>query len=533
MPQNTARRTHRSLRLLLGLLVPLLLAGYVFYLLYEFLSSHVEGDQAYLLYAAQRVLAGVPLDGSQLVETNPPLIVWFSCIPAGLGALLHCSPVLMVRLVVISIMGGSAAWSWRAVQRSYVRDLAGKRLLLLFLASTYFAALTIHPAEFGQREQLLLALLLPYVFAVGTGSITTFHSWERVGVGAAAGLGVCFKPHHVLTLAAVELFLLVYRRSARRLASPELIFAIAVGLVYVAAVRLFTPAYLLQIVPLLTSTYPALGQYSLMEMILHIGRGLSLVLLLAWCVWLWLRLRGRLQQLSGVFLASSSGAAMAYFVQHTGWYHQEFPAKALMEMAALCMALDVLLVFYSSAREARPVSALVLTAFVLAAMLVFAGWRKARPLAAARPNSLEARMEQLPEGATVYVFTISLNAFPVVLERHLQWGSRFAHLWMLPAIVENESGVRGKGVRFQPLPGTRVKELAELQRRELTEDLRRTQPATVFVERCDGTAICDGLQGPLAFVPWFSQSHEFAQVWSQYRFLQAIDGFDVYTLQAN
>jgi hypothetical protein len=45
------------------LLPSLAIAIAVFYLLYEFFLSHVEGDQAFLLYAAKRVLSGVSLDG--------------------------------------------------------------------------------------------------------------------------------------------------------------------------------------------------------------------------------------------------------------------------------------------------------------------------------------------------------------------------------------------------------------------------------------------------------------------------------------
>ncbi|MGI4757803.1 MAG: hypothetical protein ACRYGF_13245, partial [Janthinobacterium lividum] len=78
-------RARGSEGLLLSLAEPAMLAVLILYLLYEFLLSHVEGDQAYLLYAAQQMLHGVQLDGPRLIETNPPLIVWFSIVPAALA----------------------------------------------------------------------------------------------------------------------------------------------------------------------------------------------------------------------------------------------------------------------------------------------------------------------------------------------------------------------------------------------------------------------------------------------------------------
>ena len=72
------RDKYRKVNILGSLLVPAAISIVIFYLLYVFFLSHIWGDQAFLLYAAKEVLAGVKLDGPRLIEVNPPLIVWFS-----------------------------------------------------------------------------------------------------------------------------------------------------------------------------------------------------------------------------------------------------------------------------------------------------------------------------------------------------------------------------------------------------------------------------------------------------------------------
>lgn len=506
---------------------PALLAVLLCYLLYEFLLSHVDGDQAYLLYAAQQMLHGVQLDGPTLIETNPPLIVWFSLIPAELGRLLHINAVFALRVVVLGMLAASAAWGWRLLRLADVAAAMGRRMARVLWACTFLLIVVTQPAEFGQREQLLLALLLPYLLAAGSGVVDRLRVGERVALGACAGLAVCFKPQHLLTLVCLELFLAVYGRTLRRLLSAELLSAVAVGVLYVAAVRVFTPAYLLVIMPLLRDTYWALGEYSLAQMALHVGRTLTLACVAAAAAWYLLRKRLALARLEGVLLASGIGAVLAYFQQHTGWYHQRFTAMALLEIGMVWVIADLLRV---QLRAAVPGSALRSAAWgvlPLCGVLLFAAvWARKRHTPPAHED-MQAALMQLPPGTVVYAFSVGMNAFPAVEERQLTWASRFAHLWMLPAIRANEAASPDTPPAHK-LSSQRVVELATLQRRETTQDLLRTQPAAVFVEQCTLLHPCESYKAPFDAVAWFAQDPGFAALWSRYALCRPIDGFDMY-----
>lgn len=518
--------SQRSTGWLLALAEPALLAVLLCYLLYEFLLSHVEGDQAYLLYAAQQMLHGVQLDGPTLIETNPPLIVWFSLIPAELGRLLHVNAVPALRMVVLGMLAGSAAWSFRLLRLADVAATFGRRWARVLWALTFVIITVTQPAEFGQREQLLLALFLPYLLAVGSGVVERLGVGERVGLGACAGLAVCFKPQHLLTIVCLELFLALYMRTLKRLWSPELVSAFTVGVFYVAAVRLVTPAYLLVITPLLRDTYWALGEYSLAQMALQVGRVLTLVTLLSAATWVALRRRLTLPRLEGAMLAAGVGAVLAYFQQHTGWYHQRFTAVALLEIAFAWMTADMLHRRLRQAREARQLSLAAWVVLPVCGVLLFGLVLVRKRHAPPPPDDLQAELLRLPAHTTVYTFSVGMNAFPALMERHLQWGSRFAHLWMMPAIRANETATAVPPAHL--LSASRLAELASLQRRETAEDLGRTRPAVIFVERCNASHPCEAYRAPFNAAQWFSVDPAFAAVWSHYHLAKSVQDFDEY-----
>ncbi len=500
-----------------------LIALFVFYVLYEFLLSHVEGDQAFLLYAAQQVLAGVQLDGPRLIETNPPLIVWFSEIPAALSHLLHTDPVTMLRVVVSGLLAGSALTGASILRRSKIPAALSVQTAQLLWALSFFLIVITQPAEFGQREQLLLALFVPYLLAVGTDAVAGFSMPQRIVLGVAAGAGICFKPHHVLTLACLEVFIMTSRRSVRRLMAPELIAACMTGLLYLGAVRLLTPAYLSDILPLLGSTYWALGQFSFTAMVFHVGLRFTVSVLVLALLWWFLRKRLACPEMEGALLAAAVGATLAFFVQHTGWYHQGFPATALLEITVAWLLLDLL----RAVRWPR-MTRTAWVAATLCGVLAFAAVAVRKRHAHPDQDTISSELAHYPPGTTVYAFTVSLSHFTTVLDHRLVWGSRFAHLWMLPAIRDNESGVRPAGRAFHALAPERVEELAEIQRTELAQDLSRTRPQYVFVERCPATQPCESYTAPFNIVQWFSQSPEFAGLWSHYHYEKPVQDFDVY-----
>jgi hypothetical protein len=493
-----------------------------------FFSALQRQDQTWLLYAAARVLDGVQLYGPRLVETNPPLIIWLSTLPAWLALHLHLQPLSVFDTCVGALLLLSSAWSIRilrlaGVLRSRTATLAAFALLLLTQTS-------VRSVDFGEREHILLLLMLPYLLAASLPVALSLP--ERIALGLTAGLGSSVKPQYALIPLGTELFLALYHRQPRRLFRPELLTLILTGLAYIAAVQLITPLYFSQIVPLLRDTYVTYrGTHSILWVMFH-GHIYNLLFLAAFTAWLLHRrgLRYPLPPLS--LLAASFFANIAFGVQHTGWPYQTLPRNALLLASILWLITEILaprIARLQPDRHLRLLTTVILLCIALPFTLL-----TARRLTHGRHNGTPT-LEQtvyatLPPNTPVYVLSTNFFNFSDVVHDHLLWGGRYVHLWMLPAIVLNEAAEAGGPPAPVPLPPARVQQLATLLRSNVAEDLHTFTPAVIFVEHCTPQLPCFALHG-LNFdtLAWFQRDPAFAAEWRNYHFQQSDPDWDLYT----
>ena len=204
------------------------------------LRSIPRADVAFLLFAAARVLDGARLY-VDVVEINPPLIVALN-LPVVLAArALGLQPALVYQLAVFALLGLSLAASSRLLRRLLPDDPRLRRGLVVLLALVLFA---MPGLDLGEREHLMLALILPYVWLVGA-RVAGWAPPRRLGVlvGICAGVGFALKPQFLPGWLLIE----VYRRwhGARRWSapSPESLAVLAVLLVYGVIALVVTPEY--------------------------------------------------------------------------------------------------------------------------------------------------------------------------------------------------------------------------------------------------------------------------------------------------
>lgn len=142
----TKPRSSSSLSLIslaLGLWAGLL----VIYLIEVFLVASPGHDQAWLLCAAQRMVAGAKLYGLQIVETNPPLIIWFSAIPILLGHILHIDPLPALKLTIAVLVILSTVWCAHILRAAGV--LTSPLLSCLAIGSILGAEVFLHAYDLG------------------------------------------------------------------------------------------------------------------------------------------------------------------------------------------------------------------------------------------------------------------------------------------------------------------------------------------------------------------------------------------------
>ncbi len=229
----------------------------------------LNSDSAWLLHLAERVVRGDRLY-VDLIEINPPLIVWLQIPIVFLAGRLGLDPISAFRIAVLAWIGLCLVLSASVLRSATVRARDRRWILLAIV----LVALGWTRAHFGEREHLVLVALLPYLFltamvAQGRALLPAL----RIVVGFVAALGFTLKPHFLLVWIVCLLYVAWKRRTARWLLGVEnltiLGFVILYGLVMVVAV----PEYV-SMVSRLASTYQAFARKSLDSLVLDSAEAL-------------------------------------------------------------------------------------------------------------------------------------------------------------------------------------------------------------------------------------------------------------------
>ena len=490
-------------------------------------------DQSSYLFEAQRFLSGVELYGPHLTEVSPPSIIWFSALPVLLARSLHGPPVLFLRLLVTAMIFGSVAWCVRILRHGTATT--NPLTIGLLACAILVIEFCIGPYNFGQREHLLIILLLPYVLAVATGAVYRLSFAERCGLGVAAGIAIWFKPQDTLVLVGLELFLALRARGLRRALTPEFLALVLTSSLVLALVRVAAPLYVRVTIPLLVDTYWAFGTMNAVALALsHRGYMLLVLVMLLACFVFRRFLRD--WATSVTLLICSVAAFFAFAVQHTNWWYHAYPHQALLLLAVAYLLADFLYpVIGRLSSDSHLLRRTVLAASVAVAVLLCAIAIRPGVLLNAKTHSesdpLDQFLAQYRPSTTVYIFSTSEASLSFSYNHGLNWGSRFAHLWMMPAIVQNELGPTGAPAPFKRLSPETLARLAALQRTESAEDLNYWRPSVVLVEQCNLKHSCQGIEGKdFNMVSWFLQSPEFAMAWSHYQRQPDFGNYDVYKL---
>jgi hypothetical protein len=470
--------------------------------LFTMLRSPLKDDVAWLLYVARRWLAGRELY-VDVVEVNPPLIVWISAIPIQIASALRIDAQYTAIPLFIAIVLGCAWWTANLLQGSGA--LFEDRLPVFAAIGTVL--LVVPAGDLGQREHLLVAAILPYL-ALFARSLDGERPDLRASLiaGVLAGLGCALKPRYAGVFVVLEGLGLLRGLSLFRAKS---LAAGATLLIYAGLVALFCPAYLRRAVPLALALYGATDMpfRHLVLDSLRLMFGQAVALLLWWSR----RHRmpeGNLMLTLIVFAITSTAICL---IDGKDWFYHRLPATIATVLALLCWAASALAHRRASARGAfLP----VVLAGVASVVFLVAAFQRLEPqvaVAVEPEDTTVAKLEQIirkQKARTYIAFSewIALG-FPVVNNTGVAWASRFDSMWALKGELWR--------VRFDPAA---AKEWPI--RRWVAHD---------FITGCPDIAVVDTREGVVNYVGVLSASDPaFARAWSRYRQIAEFDGLVVY-----
>jgi hypothetical protein len=483
-------------------------------------------DQMWLLYAAKLMLRGQPLYGPTIFETNPPLILWMSAIPAALANRTHLPDTAWGKLCVALMLAGVAALCLR------LYGLARPQVRRAHLAALLFAFITIFavmPArDFGQRDHLLALLILPYIVAAAVrGHGLGIPPRLAILTGLLALAGLALKPHQVLIPLFIETALLLWQRprgiSLLRLEFKAMVCA---GMVFLAAVWIFAPMYFTVVTPLARETYWAYGGLTWLQLVkqsiqLHLLLVLDSVLIL----------RRGASRLTRMLALGGLAATCAFYLQGTGWYYQQLPALTLLGFALVVELLDLYAGSLISLPRWTPSAAAALSALALVLTAHFTGY----PFTAARSFPVDtpapALFAGLGPGTAVMTISPTVDdTIQPIYKYGLTLGQRYPAFLMLPALLRAEEP-EGSPIpkRFTPAD---VATLDAVQHSDMVADLERWHPQMILVERCQDPQVhCQVLEERHDnLLAWFLRDPAFAVIFAHYHLAASSGPYDAYRL---
>lgn len=467
-------------------------------------------DATWLMSVARRLAEGGTLYSADIVEINPPLIVWMTSLAVRAGDLIGVPAVVAWRLFVAGAMLASLWLSARCMAASEGADVKSRSFLLAVVAAA-FAYLPGYQA--GQREHFIVLWFTPYLLATaGMLAGASLPAGIRVVAGVLVGLAVALKPHYAIPLALVELTVVASRRSLRPLGRGTLMAALTVGIAYLGVVAIGYPNYLSFAVPLAVRYYPA---YSTLQL-----QPAHLVYLAAVVAGVAVTREPRVAALRcRLFAAAAAGAYAAFLLQDRGWPYHFLPAKAFIVVSVGVAGATMLFrILGSLGRPMRPLTAAVPSMLVVlvSACLI---WYQARAFEQTRHARVIRNVAQYLDGfylgggeRSFAALSMTLfPAFPVNEMIQARWSSRFSCLWMLPGIIDAEARAGDGGTAADSL-GRGYLEGA------VCDDFDRWRPDVVLVEESRQVSVLEELL----------KSPRFRRIWGEYRLVGRVEYFQVF-----
>jgi len=487
-------------------------------------------DAAWYMVAARRMLQGDRLF-VDLLDTNPPLIVWLTAIPAFLSTLLNVSDRILMHSFTAFLLVCSGLLAGRILRLAP----APSRPLAFVLVAAFATGLSVPwVITMAQREQIAAVLIFPYVLLAARAACgAETKRGLRLLVGGLAAIGVGLKPFFLGPWVVVELTVLLLRREVVALKRLEVGVVVLSQAVYVLLVIALTPAYFSEIVPFARATY---GAYGTTWQAVAMSRKAAAVLSIALAGLVAPSLLGvRRGALSEMLGAATLGFLLSYIVQAKGWYYQLIPALVFAACTVIAL-IDATVAAARARLKDEGVPTLPLAAIAVAAIMV-AAWvgphayrmlrLNVRVMAQGRPPAepvLVRIASELARGEPIYFLSTAMwPAFPVINDSGTDWPYRYPFLWPLPGFYP---GRRGERVPYRP-PARQ----APLERRffeAVVSDLTATPPRVLFVERGPNQQAMEGRD--FDFIQYFSGSPDFRQLFARYRSQGRVGAWDVYLL---
>ncbi|MCK8785904.1 hypothetical protein M0638_16110 [Roseomonas sp. NAR14] len=488
------------------------------------LAPPLNHDVAAVLNFSERWVAGERLY-TDLIDVNPPLIFVLSAIPAAIA---HWLPLVDGPQALLLCLLLLYAGVWRLCARLRAGRAEGPVEAAVLTVAVPLLCL-VAGYDFGQREQIMAVLALPYLLLADL-RVEGPRPSRRLVLATAllAGLGFALKPHFLAIPALVEGLVLLRRGPARAFRDPVPWTMAGVWLLYLASLPVLFPDYTGYVLPLVWDYYLDLGGLAWWQVVFGDKLGAAVALLLPLAAVAFLAPAFRRGRNGGTLAQSLAlagiGAIASAWAQHKGWSYHVLPVRMFAATLGLVLAARWLDGALSPARARLSAPALAAgAAFALAAYGVTgteSPWRQIS-YADSSAGRFAAWLRQQAQDERLLVLSPDIYpVYPALNYAGAQSTLRTMNLWLLQGVYER-----------CPANGARYRETWEMSRAEffvyrtVAEDFARTPPAAVLVSRNPGIPWCGS---EFDFLAYFGRHPLFAETFRRYRPAGELAGYRLY-----
>jgi hypothetical protein len=437
--------------------------------------------------------------------------------------LLDISDILAYRLGFTAVLVGALLLAGWLLRRLLPGEILLRRVILLLLA---FVLFPLAGQDFGEREHLVLALLVPYLLLAAARRIgREIGGIPALAIGLLGGLAFAIKPHFLILWILVEVFVRLGRRVAPTALLPETLGIAGLLAAYAATLLTLAPRYL-ELVGLLAGPYSRF-LYDPFFHVLLTGPGavLAIFALLAFAA---LRPHALHPELWQSLALGTAAGLLAGAAQQKGLRYHFYPSFALGTALLGLIAWDTV-------RPLRNRVRLIyrwLAVSVLAATVTVVCLQNAAVAMGAGGDADRDQFEELVRvvraraaGEGVYVMSYHLrSAYPLLNYSGARSASRFPHLWILAAEYDEELK------RTEPLAYHAVREMSPSERylnQAVLEDLREHSPKLLVVFRHARDLPVNGFRR-LDYVAYFARDPRIARILQNYQLVVELGDYLVY-----
>ena len=173
------------------------------------LSTQLHTDVLYLMSIMKTVFSSNQELYIDIIDINTPLAYYFNVPAILLSGLFQISTASAFKIVTILVIVILSILYYHLLGK-FLFGRKQKHTFLFFLLLLLFAGW-----DFGQREHLLTILLWPLILSrlIFLSDHSPPDNRIQILIGLMAGIGVMFKPHFVLVLIGMEVFVIIATQS--------------------------------------------------------------------------------------------------------------------------------------------------------------------------------------------------------------------------------------------------------------------------------------------------------------------------------